>query len=418
MRCDQLFRRNSPTMRILRDRRAFRVFWLGSVASQIGDRFHNLAIIVYIYSLSGSAKILGQFLAYSAATSLIAGPLLAVFVDRLPAKKTLVIVDLTRAVVVGSIPFIPGILGVYIAAALLAVLDVFYSPAYHTLFPRLIQKDELLAANSINATSDRLAQMLIPSIGGLMVAVLGPKIGFFTNAASFVISAAAVASLRLDDKPVSEARTSKKGTSYWADFADGLKVVGGSPKFRVMLAVLALVTISLSINNALILPFVTEVMAKGTREYGFLTSALAGGLLVGSLAVGQTRGRLRSGLLPVALAMVGTGLTGLALLRTMAGVATARIVLGLGLAYYGVTFQTEMQQESPDGKRGRVSAIFHSTGDAVGVISLGLAGTISAALGIPGMFVIAGGLAMLASLSAGLLLRYGKNTAEVSTNAH
>jgi MFS transporter, DHA3 family, macrolide efflux protein len=389
---------------VLREQKLFRAFWVASLISQTGDRMHNLALILYVYSRSGSAAALGQFLSYSAVTSLLAGPIFAVFVDRLRPKRTLVIVDLLRAIVVGSIPFIPGLTGVYLAAALLAALDVLYSPAYHKVFPRLVSGDKLLAANSVTATSDRFIQIIVPSIGGVLISAFGAAFAFLLNAASFVVSALIVATIPVED-PLVEVRSKEdRRKALWGEFREGLNLTLRSRTFIAMLVIQTVAVLVVSVNNALVMPFISQVMKLGAREYGYLSSALAAGLLGGALLIGTMRSRLSAfRLLPFGIGLIGLAVLSFAFARSLPTVLVMRVVLGFGLAVYGVTFQTSMQQAAPDRIRGRVFALFRSASDMMSTVTLGLAGVIAGVISIPLMFGLVGAFATLAA-GGGLVL--------------
>lgn len=240
--------------------------------------------------------------------------------------------------------------------------------------------------------------MVIPSIGGILVSLFGARIGFFINAISFVVSVLFVHMIPINDVPVSGAQGWRKH-AFWSDFREGLNVVLRSRRFIGMLLVQACSITLVSANNALIMPFVTRVMGKGAAEYGYLSSALAAGLLIGSLAAGQYRDRTKMvKLLPFGVGIIGCCLLSLTALHSLPTVLLIRVVYGFGLALADVAFYTVMQLSSPEGLRARISSVFQASANAVSTLSLGIAGSLADVVGIAGMFGVVGGLGLVVAV--------------------
>ena len=82
----------------------FSYVWWGQVVSQVGDGVSKLALLWFVYSVTGSplkTSIIG-FL--QTVPAIVLAPIIGVAVDRLPKKALLIVSDLVRAVVLGLIP--------------------------------------------------------------------------------------------------------------------------------------------------------------------------------------------------------------------------------------------------------------------------------------------------------------------------
>ena len=84
--------------------RDFGLLWLSQLVSQIGDGISNLALLWFVYSITGSpvkTTIIGLL---HTIPPIVFGPLIGVYVDRLPKKFFLIGSNALRAVLIGIIP--------------------------------------------------------------------------------------------------------------------------------------------------------------------------------------------------------------------------------------------------------------------------------------------------------------------------
>ena len=84
----------------LRRNKSFMALWLGQTISFIGDYFYWLAIPIMVERLTGSALLVGLSVIASALPMLLLGPIAGVFVDRWDRKRTMIVADLLRSLLV------------------------------------------------------------------------------------------------------------------------------------------------------------------------------------------------------------------------------------------------------------------------------------------------------------------------------
>ena len=84
--------------------RDFGLVWSGQLISQIGDGISKLALLWFVYSITGSPLKTSVIGLLQTIPPIILGPVIGVYVDRLPKKLLLVGSDLLRAVLIGLIP--------------------------------------------------------------------------------------------------------------------------------------------------------------------------------------------------------------------------------------------------------------------------------------------------------------------------
>src|SRR6185503_15374734 len=93
-----------PTEKRLLLSRDFSLIWWSQVLSQVADGVSRLALLWFVYSVTGSAlktSIIGLLQTFP---PIVLGPLIGVSVDRLPKKAILIGSDVARAILIGVIP--------------------------------------------------------------------------------------------------------------------------------------------------------------------------------------------------------------------------------------------------------------------------------------------------------------------------
>src|SRR3569832_1016683 len=95
--------RESRGWRLIKTR-DFGLLWWGQVISQVGEGLNKVALLWFVYTLTGSALKVTVVGLLQTVPPLLLGPLIGVFLDRLPKKTVMVWVDLIRTVMTFLIP--------------------------------------------------------------------------------------------------------------------------------------------------------------------------------------------------------------------------------------------------------------------------------------------------------------------------
>ncbi|MCC6906246.1 MAG: MFS transporter, partial [Anaerolineae bacterium] len=134
---------------------SFARMWLAQLLSTIGDSFTMIAAGILIYQKTGSALSVGLMLIVTSVPTLINGMIAGVFVDRFDRTKIMIISDVSRGILILSIPFLlhSGIFWIYVIAFLSSMITTFFAPAYESVIPEMASDEELSAANSMIAIS-------------------------------------------------------------------------------------------------------------------------------------------------------------------------------------------------------------------------------------------------------------------------
>ncbi|HAE58225.1 MAG TPA: hypothetical protein DCG54_01635, partial [Anaerolineae bacterium] len=176
---------------------AFLVLWLSEALSLIGDRLIMVALITLIYDRTGSAGMVGLLMLFKAIPALLLGSVAGAFVDRWDRKWVMVIANLLQGLLVFWLPISPDIAVIFAIYLAMSIVNQFFVPARSAAIPDLVPAEALMTANSLFAISIVVAMATGPAIGVWITERVSLNAAFYTDAATFLIPAVAVAFLSI-----------------------------------------------------------------------------------------------------------------------------------------------------------------------------------------------------------------------------
>lgn len=384
--------------------RNFRYLWLGQTVSLVGDQFKFVALSWLVLSLTGRSGALGTVLMLQAIPRSILMLAGGVVTDRLRPRTVMVLSDVLRAVVVGTIALLawtdritmPHLYGL---ALVFGTVHAFFFPAASAIVPDLVPADHLRPANAVNQMTNQVVLAGAPALAGVVIAAVGTAGGFAVDAASFLISAVFLFLIVTAPRA-----TRHDGGGAWQEFLAGLRVVRRDPILLALVATASVFFFGYAGATYVGLPVLAKgPLAAGPMGLGIFFSASGLGALLGGLLAG-TRTIRRRGLVGMSvIAAVGVLLATVALARTVVQVAAVLFASGALMAWIGVTFMTLIQQRTDRAYMGRVMAILLFGIYGLYPFSYGIAGWVSEAVGVRALFVLGGGLIAAAGvLGAGV----------------
>jgi MFS family permease len=401
-----------PYVRLALDAR-FSAFWLGQTISLFGDRLHQVALGVLVYGLSGSPLLTG--LAFLAATlpNLVLGPIAGTLVDRWDHKQVLIVSDLMRAALVLLLPIVAtqDIRLIYPIVFAITTVSIFFRPAKAAVLPRLVRREDFMAASSATWTGEALADVMGYPLAGLFIGFLGAALplAFFVDAASYLISALLI--LGLSIPPVVQRAAPVVGGAvrrFATELRDGWRFMRGEPTLFQNTLISALAQASIGATLALTVVYAREALDTRLipypQNYSALEAVLGLGNLVGGLAIGLVgsrfgRGRLiATGFVAMGLATIVLGLTSNVLLALVAvGIA------GVANLVFIIPTQALFAERTPASLMGRVVS-FRQTlvfGSLTGAMAL--SGLLAELLPVGLVIALFGGLTVVGGVLAILL---------------
>ncbi len=361
----------------------FRLFWLGTVFSQIGTRGTVAANLWQVLQLTNSTLQVGLVGLAEALALLLLAPLGGAVADRMD-RRTLLQVTQSTSLVASLGLTILTISGqvqpwhIYTAVVAISAAQTFEGPARQALIPALVSKDRIVDAFALVNPTRELAILLGPSFAGVLIGTVGAGYVYAFDALTY---AALVAALGLIALP--RVAPAGKHQSVWRSIVDGFAYV----KERRLIWQLMSLDFSATFFSAyrVLLPSLArDVLQVGASGYGLLSAAPAAGAIIGSAAVFRMRSVRRKGALVLAATM-GYALAAMLLAQVpIFGVALlAAGSVGFFDAITTTLRQAVVQLDTPDHLRGRVTSAYQMV--SRGGPSLGQAqmGALAASLGAP-----------------------------------
>ena len=226
---------------LLQRNRSFRLLWLGQVVSQMGDWFNTIALYTIILQLTGSGRDVGLLLVARFVPSFLFGPISGVVADRFSRQRIMIWSDLLRALVVLGFLFVrraDQLWILYVLTVLQLGLSTFFEPAKTAAIPSIVEDRELVAANAISSVTWSAMLTIGAAIGGLMTSWFGTDVAFVLDAATYLLSAALIASIRLPKRKKRERQKLSLGRILGiTETVEGIRYVKDRPRVLALLLV-------------------------------------------------------------------------------------------------------------------------------------------------------------------------------------
>jgi len=389
---------------LLWSHRDFRWLFLSQTISTTGDRIVVVALALLVTERTGSTADLGLVLgAYTAAQVgfLLLG---GVWADRLPRHRIMLSTDLLRgglhallaALILADAIEIWQLVAI---EALFGAAEAFFRPAFSGLVPQTVPEELIQEANALNNLTQTIAEFAGPALATTLVLTVGVGAAFAVDAGTFLLSALLLAFVR----PRRRGEPAQR-TSLARELVDGFREVRSRTWVWVTIAVFSFQLLGAYDPYIVLGPTVAGERWGDPALFGWLAASVGFGTAVGSLLALRLRPRrpLVTGILlvlPFCLMLVvfAAGLPLAALLPI--GAAT-----GVGVALFGVWWQTALAQRIPPRALSRVTSYDWMGSLALMPVGYLLVGVLADELGATGVMA-GGGLLACAVLLLGLLPR-------------
>ena len=370
----------------------------------IGDWILITGLPLEIYRRTGSTLATGGMVLAFLVPSIVLGSLGGVFVDRWDRRRLMLLINVVLALAVLPLLAIDA-LGLWIAYAvlfLMSCLEQLFGPAETALLPNLLDNadDDLVTANALNGMNNHLARLIGPVIGGVVVATGGITAVALIDAASFVIAAALIWSIRSPrTRAVRTDTLEHQAATAWRrllhEWREGLGLVWRQPILRALLAFFVITRIGEGLTMTLFVPWAVDAVHGGEMGYGLLLATQAIGGLAGAVVIGRMGSRINP-LRMVIWSAVSFGLIDLVLfgypvIFPFIGPALVMMVIvGVPGAAMMAGIVTLEQTLTSDSHRGRVIGALGAVGAAGSLIGALGAGILGESLPVIGLLLVQG----------------------------
>ncbi len=211
---------------LLSTNKQYRRFWISGVISHLGNWFNYIAIFVLLNELTGSGHAVGWFLIAKFLPTSIMGPAAGVIADRVPRKFIMIASDLLRVFIVLGFLLIKSeeqVWLVYLLAFAQETVWTFHIPARSASLPNICRPEELNVANALGGATWSIMLAFGSAAGGFVTAMFNWQTAIVIDAATFLISAAIMATVALP--PL--LKRALKGKPGWRDYTGLNDIIEG-----------------------------------------------------------------------------------------------------------------------------------------------------------------------------------------------
>ncbi|WP_375489256.1 MFS transporter [uncultured Jatrophihabitans sp.] len=324
----------------LRGDRAFRLLWFGEGVSVVGSATSTILLpLLAVVRLHAGPGAMGLLAAAAWLPWLVVGVPVGVLVDRLSARGVMMTADLVSAAALLSIPAAAAADVLSMAQLLCVALvtgtcTVFFRAAYPALLRRIASSNHLTSANARMLGTEAAADVVGPSLGGWLAAVLGAATGVLADVASFVVSAVCLWRLpRHAPRVARSAEPSRPAVgSVVARAREGVRFVYADRLLRLFAVSGGISNFGLTGVNALLVLFLARTVGLHAATIGVLLALGSLGGVAGSTVAGRLCAALGSARAMRLLAVVGAPAP---LLLPFVGPGATIVIVPLALAMLG-----------------------------------------------------------------------------------
>ena len=385
--------------------RDFRLIWWSQVLSQVADGVSRLALLWFVYSVTGSALKTSVVGLLQTLSPIVLGPLIGVTVDRLPKKAILIVTDVARGILIGLIPCwlsieVFTVEMLYVLVFLYGIATAMFVPTLSSSVPFLVDRPRFVAANAMLQSTTSIGIIIGPLLSGLGIAFTGSQEVLCANALIYFASALCLLPIRLPRSAWVHPQTSAVAATF-QDLVEGMRYALISQRNILLLILLAsLYTFGAGAYTTLFPVFGKTMLALGPVEVGYLWSWLGIGLFLVSLALvplSQWETRKRIQVVSVSSVIGGAALCGLVWTHSLTIATLLVAIIGMGLGTWTPIAWGMIQEFVPAQMVGRVMAIYTAIATATSMAGISFFGWVTevaneytSVLGIGFVFVLLG----------------------------
>jgi MFS family permease len=376
--------------------RRFWTLFSASFLANLSDGIFGIALPLLAASVTREPGLVAGVAVASRLPWLVFALIAGALADRFDRRRTMILVDLARAILIGGLTAavlmdVATIWLLYVAAFVLGCFETMFDTAASSMLPDVVGKDGVVAANSrLSAVELTMNQFVGPPIGGFLAA-MGIATAFGAAAAGYLGALLCLVSLSGVFRPE---RTSPPA-SIRSDIGVGLSYLAHHRLLRTMALVVGPMNLASMASYGILVLYAVKPGPLGLDEVGFglLLTAIGAGSVAGTLLATRFEAWLgRANLFAACIAAL--------LVQDLVFVLVPEpllvgIVLGLSASIGGafnVVFGSIRQRIVPSHLLGRVMASFRVI--SWGSLPLGalLGGLIGQAFGLAAVFWVAGAI--------------------------
>jgi MFS family permease len=382
--------------------RAYRRLFSAQVAALLGTGLATVALGLLAHEIAGAqaGEILGAALAIKMIAYVSVAPIASAVAAHLPRKALLVSLDVVRAGVAATLPFISEAWQIYGLMAVLYVASAAFTPAFQAMIPDVLPDEaEYTKALSLSRVAAELESVASPILAAALLGFMSFHDLFAGTALGFLFSAALVLSTALPHVRAISQRP------FFKRLTVGLNLFARTPRLH------GLAALSLATAAGGAMAFVNTVVLVQT-DLGLSEQATALALAafgLGSILAALTLPPLLARVPDRTIVIFGSALMTVALpvgaqvARTYPILLSLWCVLGAGYSLTLTPVGRALRRSAHPEDRPALFAAQFALSHACWLIAYPLAGIASAQFGTTAAFAVLSILCLVGALGAAML---------------
>jgi MFS family permease len=347
--------------------------------------------LVAVLTLGADAAQMGTLTAVGLLPHLLFSLPAGVWLDRVRARRRLMIAaDLGRAALIASIPVASAMHALampqlYVVGFLSGSLAVIFDLSWNTLFVAVTERERYVEAMALLNGSRSLASVGGPTIGGLLVQVVGAPLAMMADSLSFLGSVVFVRRIRSPEPPIEH-----EDGSMRERLLAGLSFVLRDPIMRPTLLSVAVINLFTFASTALFILYATAILGVSPGALGLALGTGAVGAVIGAIFASRVGRRIGLGpayalgcvIFPASLLLIPLAGPGMPMLLVLALLFGSEFGAGLGVMILDINVGAIIYARTPDRIRARAGGAFRFINYGVRPIGALLGGLLGGALGV------------------------------------
>ncbi|NBE50133.1 MFS transporter [Streptomyces boluensis] len=315
--------------------RDYRRLFSAQVIALFGTGLTTVALGLLAYDLAGpnAGLVLGTALTIKMVMYVVIAPLAAAYVDRLPRRTLLVLLDVVRGSVVLALPLVTEVWHIYVLIGLLQAASAAFTPTFQAVIPDIVtDESDYTRALSASQVASTMESLLSPVLAAVALTFMSFDRLFLGTSAGFLLSGLLVLWTRIPDAHPSA------HTKAWDKAAAGIRTFFRTPRLRGLMALNLVVAAAGSIVVVNTVNYVRDELGGSQSGVAWMLAASGTGTLLAALVLPRVLDRIAArtvmttgagvlvGGTAAAVTLIATGLT------SWAGTAIIWTVIGIGMA--------------------------------------------------------------------------------------
>ena len=372
--------------------------WSASLISNLGDGVNFVAMPLLALSMTQDERLLALVAMATMLPWLLVALPVGVLVDRADRRRLMIGANLVRVALFAQIAAAATVAGltIWMLVAVLLVVgvcEVVFDSTAQAFLPMIVPGNQLERANGLLFAAEVIAGSIVGLSVGALLFDVDAGLPFASNAASFAVAAAILATVRVARRDGAERSPTER-----IDLRSGLSWLAEHEVLRVLAVMFTVTNLGLMFGQGIFAKYVVDVLGLDSLGFGLLLAITAMGAATGGLLGSRVVGRI--GLRNAVVApYVAFGIAQFVIAAAPPAwvVGVAGFGMGVGITVWNVATVTVRQRLIPGNQFGRVNGIYRWLGAAASAAGIGLGGLVAHATNLQVPYVVGGTITVVAA---------------------